>query len=141
MPTTATAYREFLGRAAGPLAGLADFPAAAFHALAAVGVAAASPAASADADFADVPDDRLPALLEIGTWRMLESILDNLSEDELRHAGIGDDVDKVASRLRLRVERLYARIQRNYNVGLPTLKAGVLDLGGVQRDEPNVINY
>jgi hypothetical protein len=141
MPLTATAYREFLGRAAGPLAGMADFPAAAFHALAAVGVAAASPSASADADFADVPDDRLAELLEIGTWRMLESILDNLSEDELRRAGVGDDVDKVASRLRLRVERLYSRIQRTYNVGLPSLTAGVLDLGGVQRNDPGMIDY
>jgi hypothetical protein len=104
MPLTATAYREFLGRAAGPLAGMADFPAAAFHALAAVGVAAASPSASADADF-------------------------------------GDDVDKVASRLRLRVERLYSRIQRTYNVGLPSLTAGVLDLGGVQRNDPGMIDY
>jgi hypothetical protein len=141
MPLTATAYREFLGRAAGPLAGMADFPAAAFHALAAVGVAAASPSASADADFADVPDDRLAELLEIGTWRMLESILDNLSEDELRRAGVGDDVDKVASRLRLRLERLYSRIQRTYNVGLPSLTAGVLDLGGVQRNDPGMIDY
>jgi hypothetical protein len=104
-------------------------------------VAAASPSASADADFAAVPDDRLAELLEIGTWRMLESILDNLSEDELRRAGVGDDVDKVASRLRLRVERLYSRIQRTYNVGLPSLTAGVLDLGGVQRNDPGMIDY
>jgi hypothetical protein len=141
MPLTATAYREFLGRAAGPLAGMADFPAAAFHALAAVGVAAASPSAPTDADFAAVPDDRLAEILEIGTWRMLESIVDNLSEDELRRAGVGDDVDKVASRLRLRVERLYSRLQRTYNVGLPSLTAGVLDLGGVQRNDPGTIDY
>lgn len=141
MSLTATAYREFLNRAAGPLAGLADFPAAAFYALSAVGIQAASPATSTDADFLTLPDAQVPAVLEIGTWRTLESILDNLSEDELRHAGISDDVDKVASRLRLRIERLYARLQRSYNVGLPTLKAGVLDIGGVQRDDPNVINY
>jgi hypothetical protein len=141
MPITATAYREFLGRAAGPLAGLADLPAAAFYALSAVGVVAASPATSIDADFVLVTDAQVPAILEIGTWRMLESILDNLSEDELRHAGIGDDVDKVATRLRMRIERLYARIQHNYGVGLPTLKAGVLDIGGIQRNDPNVINY
>jgi hypothetical protein len=138
---TATAYREFLGRAAGPLAGLADFPAAAFYALTSRGFKPASPATSTDADFAAVPDSETPALLEIGTWRMLESILDNLTEDELRHAGVGDDVDKVASRLRMRIERIYARIQRTYNVGLPVITAGVLDIGGIQRDEPNVINY
>jgi hypothetical protein len=141
MPITAIAYHEFLGRAAGPLAGIGDASAAAFYALSAVGLPPVSPASSRDADFANVPDAQVPAILEIGTWRMLESILDNLTEDELRRAGVGDDVDKVASRLRLRVERLYSRLQRTYNVGLPSLTAGVLDLGGVQRNDPGTIDY
>lgn len=135
MPIAAAAYLGLLNRAAGPLAGLADAQASAFLALSALGYSPADPADLADADLVTVTPADLPGLIDIGTWRMLESIVDNLSEGELRQAGIPDDVYKVATRLRLRLERLYARVQRQYGIGLPTLKAGVLDIGGIQVDD------
>jgi hypothetical protein len=141
MPLLATDFMAVLNRAGGPLAGLADAPAAAYLALSAFGYSAASPSSLADADLATVKATDLPGLIDVGTWRMLESILDNLSEGELRAAGVDDKVGDVAARLRARTDRLYARIRAAYGVGLPELKAGVLDIGGIQLDEPGARNY
>jgi hypothetical protein len=141
MALRATDYLAILNRAAGPYAGLADAPAAAYLALSAFGYAPASPATLADADLAAVKATDLPGLIDVGTWRMLESILDNLSEGELRAAGVEDKIGDVAARLRARIDRLYARIRAAYSVGLPVLRAGVLDIGGIQLDEPGVRSY
>lgn len=136
MAITAQQFREVVGRAVGPLVGLADLPAAAYVALAMRGRASAAPDALTDADLRDLPAADLPAVLDIAQWRAMETVLDNLTEESLREAGVSEDVDRVAARLRQRTDRLAARVKAAYGVGQPTLRVGILDIGGIQTHDP-----
>lgn len=135
--------QTILNRRLGPWAALADLDDAAGFSLRQLGIEPASPAAVVDADFSTVVSGQMNALLDVAEWRMLWAILNNLSAEELARIGVTEDADKVAARLRARLDRLGAYVRDAYGMGLPTLVVGVVDLGTSQADDPSnpPINY
>lgn len=138
---TRSSFVSWLNRRVGPWAALADPDDAAAYALRTFNLAVADPAAVADADLARVTAALENGVRDVAEWRALESVLNNLTPDELRKVGVAADPAAVSSLLRQRVDRLYARIRSTYKVGLPRLRIGVVTLGTTQRDDPAAVNY
>jgi hypothetical protein len=131
-----------LNRGVGPWVALADVNEAVFLALTTLGYSPTNPQQITDADLVTVPWMAFLQIRDIAEWRMLESIANNASDAELRRIGLEDDPDRARTLLRERAAAKFSYVQRAYGVGLPTLKAGVLDLNASQQDIPGVtINY
>lgn len=130
-----------LNRRVGPWVALADLDDAASYALRTFGIAVADPAAVADADLSLVTADQSNGVLDVAEWRALESVLNNLTPDELRKVGVTADPAAVSLLLRQRADRLYARVRDSYSIGLPTLQIAVVALNSQQQDDATTVNY
>jgi hypothetical protein len=136
MSVTRLNLQAALNRWAGPWAALGDFEEAALYGLRSVGIAPAGSEAVLDADLVQVPVGDMNKLVEIAGWRMLEGIINNLTQADLLRIGVDEDPDKVEARLRRNLDRTYARLKDTYNLDLPALVVGVVDLGTSQVDDP-----
>jgi hypothetical protein len=144
MPVTVSPLRRILGRRLGPFVALADFDDALAFALGTLGVVPADRGAVVDGDLATViPGRQVDQILDVAEWRMLATIEANATPEELQKAGITGDADRALANLVRRCQGLFAYVQRTYQVGLPELRVGVLDLNSLQQDDPAnpPINY
>jgi hypothetical protein len=133
--------KTVLGRRIGPLVALADLDDAIALALRSLGIAPANPIAANDGDLTVLVPSQLDQLYDVAEWRALETVLGNCTGDELRRVGVSEDVDRVRTTLRQRIDRQYARVRAMYHFGLPVLQVGVLALGSQQQDTETTINY
>jgi hypothetical protein len=126
-----------MGRRLGPAAGLADLDDAVGYALGTLGLPVADPLRVVDADLAavtsHVDSNQVDDVVE---WRMIEAILNNLTDEELLKVGVLTAAKDYEPILRRRAERLAAWIRDTYAVGLAPPSIGVIDWNFQQRGCP-----
>jgi hypothetical protein len=127
-----------LGPRVGPWVGLADLDDAVASGLRRCGVTPASPAAVADADLAGLPAGDLDRFYDCATARALETVLNNLTDDLLRAAGVRATAAEVRPGLERQLARLEAKLRDEYGVGLtaPTIGVIALDFNARADDDP-----
>lgn len=128
MALTLQYLRDALARRCGAWAALADVDEAIATALASLGVTPDDPGALADSDLDTVEAAQVVQVLDVAEWRVLESALNNCDERSLREVGIDMTPKDARDALRMRVDRLYARVREAYGIGQGTLSVGVLSI-------------
>lgn len=138
MPTpTYVQLQAVLGRRVGPGVALADVPQAVLYAVRMLGVTPQSNTAVSTADLASVADSDVNQLLDLAVWYLLTQISLNADEDDLRRAGILQDVTKFREGIDRSLDRWTRFMNGAYNLGVSTLQAGVIQLDfAAQHDNP-----
>lgn len=134
MSLTILQAKAVLGRKLGPLVGLADMDEALRSSLGYLGLPTADPVVPADVDLLPITQaQQITQLYLVAVWQALQSMLLNLTADDLIRQGVTDPFDDVYATLRTREERAREFVMKAYSIGLPTLTAGVVSL---EEDEP-----
>ncbi len=97
-------------------------------ALRASGLSVADISFVADSDLSSVTDDLVDQVLDIAEHRALLNIEGNLDQVDITIGPRSESRNQLAAQVRVKIDRLEARISRLYGVGLGTLNAGVIGL-------------
>lgn len=95
----------------------------------------ASIASVADSDLSGVSVDDYDKLLDLAEYRTLESILGNLDDVNISVGSRSESLGQLSDQVEKKMDRLVARIEREYGIGLGTLQAGVINLGFQQHSD------
>ena len=93
-----------------------------------MGYTPASAAAVTDADLAKVETERLPELLERAELRLLENIAGNLDDVDITLGPRREALNQLAQLVERAIDRLTARLAKEYGAGLGSLSAGAISL-------------
>jgi hypothetical protein len=81
-----------------------------------------------DVDVARVSDDDLDKMLDLSEFRLIESILGNLDEVDLKLGQRSESFSQLATRIEKTLDRKKKSIMDEYGIGLQELEAGRLTL-------------
>lgn len=90
------------------------------------GYSVTSVAAVADADLVSVSAANTDKLFDLAELRMLETIQGNLDDVDIQLGPRQEALSQLAKQVEQRLERVQARVQREYGYGAPELEAGVI---------------
>lgn len=93
------------------------------------GLAVSNIASVADSDLTGVSSDDYDQLLDLAEYRTLENILGNLDDVNITVGSRTEALGQLSDQVEKKMDRLAARIEREYGVGLGTLQVGVINLG------------
>jgi len=98
--------------------------------LASLGLGTATLGVVVDADFAPITAFNVDQLLDVATLAALEAALGNLDQpDQTADTDNVQSLGKLRDSIEATVRRKRLQAERQYGYGLPSLTAGVLDLG------------
>lgn len=124
----------------GPWVGLADLPDAVAFGLNELGLPPAAEGVLVDGDLAAVDADQHNQLDDMVMCRAYETILNNLTDDLLREAGINEKAADVRPGFERRLAKLEAKLRDKYGVGLPTPSAGIISMNFQQQGDDTANN-
>ena len=103
--------------------------------LRAIGSPPADLAAVDDSDLAVVTDDLVDALLDVAELRALENISGNLDDVAVTVGPRSEQRNQLADQVLRKIERLTAKVQLEYGIGLGKLSPGAISLGFLDDDD------
>jgi hypothetical protein len=87
-----------------------------------------------DVDLADVTDAEVDQLLDMAEYRLMENIEGNYDDVDISASGRSESLSQLMVQVTKRLERLKAKIETLYGLGLSTLDGGVITLDFVEKD-------
>jgi hypothetical protein len=137
MSPTVVGLLASYGPRLGPYVGLADLNDALACSLRELGLPPAG-ATVVDADLVAVDPADWNQFDDVAMARAYETILNNLTDDLLREAGVGVKADDVRPGFERRLARLEAKLKDKYGVGLPVPSTGTIALDFQARGDDTV---
>lgn len=132
MPVTNQAARAEVARRVGPYVIFADLDDAIAKAARDNGLAVAEIASATDAELAVLEASRVVSFADMAELRTLESILQNLDQQEMDRYGFNESLDAVARRLERIIARKWAYVKGAYSIGIATPEFGTIGLNFAQ---------
>lgn len=92
-------------------------------------------AAVANADLSGLAADDYDQVFDVAELRTLESVLGNLDDVDIKLGPRSESLSQLAKGLETRIQRLQAKVEREYGVGASVLQAGVIALDFADHNE------
>lgn len=122
----------------GPWVGLADLSDALAFSLNELGLPTASQGAVVNGDLTAVDADQYNQLDDMVMCRAYETILNNLTDDLLREAGINEKASDWRSSFERRLAKAKDDLKDKYGIGLPIPSAGIISMNFQQQGDDTI---